>query len=67
MNTYEFAEAIGVTHGAICQWQGGNRVSPFNRMRLLAFAKDAKSKEGKRVPTEIVAALEATQPELRPE
>lgn len=60
MTQAEFGDAVGVTGAAINLWEHGGKVSPFNRMRLLAFAKE------KTAPQEIVAALEAVQPEMRP-
>jgi len=58
LNQVEFGKAIGVSGTAVMLWEHGKRIAPFNRMRLLAFARS------KNAPPDLVAALEQAQPEL---
>lgn len=54
--TFEaFAEAVGVSHAAIRAWENGSNVSPWNRIRLLNYAKNHDA------PSKIIKALEAAQ------
>jgi hypothetical protein len=34
-----FGREIGVTAAAVCQWEKGDRVGPYNRQRLLVYAQ----------------------------
>lgn len=60
LSTKAFGEALGVSHTAVVEWEHGKGISPFNRLRLLAFAKDRAA------DPVIVAVLEAAQEDLRP-
>ena len=55
----DFGKDLGVSQTAIFKWEDGEGVGPFNRMRLLEYAKRTGAAR------EIVDALEAAQPELR--
>lgn len=59
-STAAFGAEIGVSHTAIVEWENGKGISPFNRMRLLAYAKRVNA------APEIIDTLEAAQPEMRP-
>lgn len=61
MPTHDFGKAIGVSHTAVVEWEDGKGISPFNKMRLLAFAESLDA-----VDDDVLAALRAAQPELRP-
>lgn len=58
----EFAKKIGVKSAAtICFWErGATSVDPFNRMRLLDYARRSNA------AADLVAALEKAQEELHP-
>lgn len=58
LNTIEFGKALGVSHVTVVHWEDGDGVGPFNRMRLLNYARQVSA------PADVIAALEAVQPEL---
>jgi transcriptional regulator with XRE-family HTH domain len=60
LTTADFGDALGVSHTAIVEWEGGKGISAFNRMRLLAYAERVDA------DAEVISALKAAQPELRP-
>ena len=60
LTTAEFGKALGVSHTAVVEWEGGKGIGSFNRMRLLAYA------EANEADAEVLAALKAAQPEMRP-
>lgn len=60
LSTAAFGEKIGVSHTAVVEWESGKNVGPFNRMKLLAYAKEIGAEK------DVLVALEAAQPEMRP-
>lgn len=60
ISAHQLGKDLGVSHTAVIEWEHGKGPGAFNRIRLLAYARE------KNAPPEIIEALESAQPQVLP-